>query len=128
MLNLSDRQMRRLGQSRFVERLRPILREHCTMATEGQDDAALDSRILALARRAERWGLVDEQSAALFVATGFQLGDGFDERLPAMRQVLGSDLPAHSKAQALQDFSFTVLGALAGGIVDEARQRQRPMP
>ena len=60
-------------------------------------------------------GLADEQSAATFVLTAWLFGEGFDERIPALAQVLAApELSAADKARALQDFgtaSFCTLAA-----------------
>ena len=55
----------------------------------------------------------DERSAATFVNTAWLLGEGFDERVPSLAQVLRApELTASIKAKALDDFQRVVFHKL----------------
>lgn len=117
-----------LGVRRFNRRMRDLLRQYCPIGCEGQTDAQLDDRIQALMANAVSWGLRDEQSAAMFVFTGFNLGDGFDMQIPRIREVLESDWPAHTKAQFLEDFTVQVLETLGLAVEADAQASATASP
>ena len=63
--------------------------------------------------RAAGYGLVDEQSAAIFVLNTWLLGPDFDQRIPGLQQILSAtQLSPGTKADALTNFSVTVFHEL----------------
>ena len=113
MISLSPAQWQQLGQRDFASRLVAVLREQFPDQTRGSTDAQLSSPIPELVERAGRYGLVDEQSAALFVFNAWLLGPDFDQRVPALQQILvDPKLSPGTKADALTNFSATVFHEL----------------
>jgi hypothetical protein len=90
-----------------------ILREQFPEQTAAYSDGQLADPIPSLVERAHGYGLKDEQSAALFVLNGFMLGPRFDERIPAIAQILNEPtLSPGTKADALTNFTVTVFHEL----------------
>lgn len=113
MISISQRQWDRLGQGDFASRMVAILREHYPDQTAGFSGEQLASFIPALVTRAAGYGLVDEQSAAVFVLNTWLLGPDFDQRIPALQQILSStQLSSGTKADALTNFAMTVFHEL----------------
>jgi hypothetical protein len=122
MITISRQQWDRMGRASFQSRLVRILRDQFPVQTAAFTDATLAAPIPSLVERAHGYGLKDEQSAALFVLNAFLLGPHFDQRIPAIAQILNEPtLSPGTKADALTNFStmvFHELGqaaAAAGG-------------
>jgi hypothetical protein len=91
-----------------------LIREDYPNQAASMTDDALGEEIWRQVERAARYKLGDEQSVAVFVITAWLLGPGFDERIPAMKQVVDSpELSSAGKAKALSDFTELVFGELA---------------
>jgi hypothetical protein len=118
MIQISQDQWARMGQASFESRLVRILREQFPEQTAAFSDARLAEPIPSLVERAHGYGLKDEQSAALFVLNAFMLGPRFDQRIPAIAQILNEpQLSPGTKADALTNFTTTLfheLGLAAG--------------
>jgi hypothetical protein len=113
MITISPDQWARMGQASFESRLVRILREQFPDQTAAFSDATLAGPIPSLVERAHGYGLKDEQSAALFVLNGFMLGPRFDERIPAIAQILDEPtLSPGTKADALTNFTTTLFHEL----------------
>lgn len=113
MIQITPGQMALLGRAAFQTRLVGLIREcypqQCVTLTDDQLRAAIAPQI----SRAKGYGLTDERSAATFVNTAWLLGDGFDQRIPALAQVLNApELTAKTKAKALDDFQRVVFHKL----------------
>jgi hypothetical protein len=113
MISISPAQWERLGQSDFTSRMVAVLREQFPEQTAASTNEQLAAPIPALVSRAATYGLVDEQSAAIFVLNTWLLGPDFDQRIPALRQILEEkQLSPGTKADALTNFSITVFHEL----------------
>ena len=113
MNSISQAQWDQLGQSNFASRMVGILREQFPAQTAGFSSDQLAAPIPALVSRAAGYGLVDEQSAAIFVLNTWLLGPDFDQRIPGLQQILSAaQLSPGTKADALTNFSVTVFHEL----------------
>ena len=89
------------------------LREQFPKQTAEFSTDQLAAPIPDLVARAGSYGLVDEQSAAIFVLNTWLLGPDFDQRIPGLQQILSStQLSSGTKADALTNFSVTVFHEL----------------
>ncbi len=89
--------------------IRECYPQQCAALDDGQLRAAIAPQIA----RAKGYGLTDERSVATFVNAAWLLGDRFDERIPAMAQVLRApDLNAKTKAKAVDGFQRVVFHSL----------------
>ncbi len=113
MISISQAQWDQLGQSNFASRMVGILREQFPEQTAAFSSDQLAAPIPALVVRAAGYGLVDEQSAAIFVLNTWLLGPDFDQRIPGLQQILSAtQLSPGTKADALTNFSVTVFHEL----------------
>lgn len=94
-------------------RLARFLREQFPDAAR-ESEAALIDGIRTLVANARRYGLASEQQIAIYVVSGWLLGDRFDEEFPAAKQILGADMPAEEKSQLLERFTEELFDTLAG--------------
>lgn len=114
LLSITGQQFRTLGRASFQKRMIGLIREDYPNQAASMTDDALGEEIWRQVERAARYKLGDEQSVAVFVITAWLLGPGFDERIPAMKQVVDSpELSSAGKAKALSDFTELVFGELA---------------
>ena len=67
MISITQDQWNQLGQRNFESRMVSILREQFPAQTTAFSDEQLAAPMPALVQRAAGYGLVDEQSAAIFV-------------------------------------------------------------
>lgn len=112
-LTLSAAQWQQIGQSSFERRMLQLIREDYPELSAPYSDDDIVRQIRRQAVKAQGYGLHDEQSAAIYVLTAWLLGPDFDTEIPALRQVLNApELSAASKAQALIDFTTTLLWQL----------------
>lgn len=112
-LSFGARQFNELGRQGFEQRLVKLIRGTYPQESADISPTELSRMIWEQVRRAERYGLVDEQSAATFVVTAWLLGVDFDTTIPSMRQLLNDPaLSARSKSQAMADFTQVVFGEL----------------
>lgn len=113
MNSISQAQWDQLGQNNFASRMVGILREQFPAQTARFSSDQLAAPIPALVARAAGYGLVDEQSAAIFVLNTWLLGPDFDQRIPGLQQILSAtQLSPGTKADALTNFSVTVFHEL----------------
>jgi hypothetical protein len=113
MISITQDQWNQLGQRNFESRMVSILRDHFPVQTAAFSDEQLAAPMPALVERAARYGLVDEQSAAIFVLNTWLLGPDFDQRIPGLQQILDSkQLSPGTKADALTNFSITAFHEL----------------
>ena len=113
MNSISQAQWNQLGESNFASRMVGILREQFPEQTAAFSNDQLAAPIPDLVARAAGYGLVDEQSAAIFVLNTWLLGPDFDQRIPGLQQILGAtQLSPGTKADALTNFSVTVFREL----------------
>ena len=126
MIAITSEQMARMGGLAFEGRLAELIRtsypDQCAALDAGQLRAAIRPQVA----HARRHGLADERSVATFVNAAWLLGANFDERIPALAQVLGAPeltAAAKAKAKALDDFCRAVFHAL-----DDKRSAARRLP
>ena len=113
MISISQAQWDQLGLSDFASRMVGLLREQFPEQTAALRNDQLAAPIPDLVARAASYGLVDEHSAAIFVLNTWLLGPDFDQRIPALQQILSStQLSPGTKADALTNFSVTVFNEL----------------
>ncbi len=113
MISFTQGQFDQLGRSDFSSRMVAILREQFPDQTAAFTDEQLAAPIPELVSRAGGYGLTDEQSAAIFVLNTWLLGRDFDQRIPALKQILEEkQLSPGTKADALTNFSVTVFHEL----------------
>lgn len=111
--NLQGDQLDKLAQRHFEARLTRLLLDTATGARGQLDTPAGQFALRGQIRRARGYGLTSELDIARYVVTAWCLGTDFDQRFPAMAQILGSSLtPAH-KAEGIERVCITVLSALA---------------
>jgi len=112
----NQHQMGRLSDRRFEQRLIQLLCRAdpaAGRAFQAPDGLAELRRQCAKARR---FGMQAELDIARYVITAWLLGPDFDERFPAMAEILGSDrISASQKAEAIERVSVAVLTELAEG-------------
>jgi hypothetical protein len=102
-----------LGHASFDSRLIALIRANHPEQAAPVSDAAFKIELRRQVHRARRYGLADEQSVATYAYTAWLLGPDFDERVPALAQVLAAPtLSPPAKAQALDNFVQTVFHAL----------------
>lgn len=91
-----------LSLEAFVERALPVISKHWP-GLRAAGEEALRERVTRIARRALAEGMQTEGELLRWVNVAFVLGDGFadDPKLPEVRAVLASALPAISKLEAL---------------------------
>ena len=113
MMQMTPAQMAQMGRAAFEMRLVGLIRECYPQQCAALDDGQLRAAIAPQIARAKGYGLTDERSVATFVNAAWLLGDRFDERIPAMAQVLRApDLNAKTKAKAVDDFQRVVFHSL----------------
>lgn len=112
----NQHQMGRLTDRCFEQRLIQLLCRSdpaAGRAFQAPDGLAELRRQCAKARRC---GMQAELDIARYVITAWLLGPDFDERFPAMAEILGSDrISASQKAEAIERVSVAVLTELAEG-------------
>ena len=113
---LDQHQMGRLTDRRFEQRLIQLLSQSdpaaglVFRAPEGLAELRLQCA------KAWRYGMQAELDVARYVVTAWLLGPDFDERFPAMAEILGSDrITAAQKAEAIERISVAVLTELMEG-------------
>ena len=112
-ITISKAQWASLGERNFERRVAELIRTQYPAQAADVSDAEMRAFTARQASTARRYGLDDELSAMTLVLTAFLLGEGYDERIPALAQVLGApELSAATKAQALTDFTLAVFGTL----------------
>ena len=112
-MKITSTQWSELWGDSIEQRLVAMIRRHHPEAA-ALDDGELAQGVRAQLERAADYGLDSERGAASFVYAAWLLGPGFDERVPALAQVLREPAlsPLH-KADALLDFCRCVFRALA---------------
>jgi hypothetical protein len=114
MIHITNEQMARMGWLAFEARLVGLVRESYPGQCAHLDDDQMRLAIRPQMARARQHGLTDERSMATFVNAAWLLGENFDERVPALAQVLAAPaLTAAEKARAIDDFQRSVFHALA---------------
>jgi hypothetical protein len=106
MLILTD-QMEQLGQTcaeAFVDRLTAFVRGEIGGAGDVSRDA-----IVALVQRAAGYGFTLQSTLATFVITACLLGDDFDRRVPAARELLEDSSPEEIRAFSLERLAVSLL-------------------
>lgn len=112
-IKISAEQYATLGRASFERRLLGIIRRNYGHPSADFSDEDLKKEIWQQVERAHQYGLKDELSAATFVLTAWLLGVNFDQRIPAIMQILNaSELSSASKAQSLEDFTLSLFSAL----------------
>ena len=114
MIHITSEQMARMGWLAFEARLVALVRECYPRQCAHLDNEQMRVAIRPQMARARQHGLTDERSMATFVNAAWLLGENFDERIPALAQVLAAPtLAAADKARAIDDFQRSVFHALA---------------
>ncbi len=114
MIHITSEQMARMGWLAFEARLVALVRECYPRQCAHLDNEQMRVAIRPQMARARQHGLTDERSMATFVNAAWLLGENFDERIPALAQVLAAPtLAAADKARAIDDFQRAVFDALA---------------
>jgi hypothetical protein len=114
MLNLTDRQIDGIGRGSFVARMRSALAERFPAEIDAMPGDEFAQVVEGLVRRAAGYGLADERSAAVFVATAWLLGQEFDVQHPELAALLADKtLLPMQKSAALEAFATALLEALA---------------
>lgn len=115
MLILTD-QMEQMGRScaeAFVDRVTAFVQGELG----GPAGQVSRDEVVALLQRARRYGFTLQSTLATFVIAARLLGDGFDERLPAAREILLDDRPEELRAFELERLAVSLL---APPLPDEA--------
>ena len=115
-MRIDATQWQAMGRQSFGSRLLGLIRQG--HPEQGRDIAEDDFVAFCddMRERATRYGLLDEQSAAVFVYAAWLFGESFDERIGAVAELLVDDgLTATEKAGALADFSLRVFDLLETG-------------
>jgi hypothetical protein len=113
MLHITATQWQALARASFAERLVGVLRE--SHPGHPVDARALGPGIVRQVDRAAAHGLLDERSAARFTYAAWLLGEGFDERIPAVAQVLAArHVSTETRSRFLVDFVQASCAAAAG--------------
>jgi len=114
MIVISRAQWNRIGQDTFDARLVAIIRRHHPEQVARMPFAQLVEAIHRQVGRARCHGLNDERSVATYVYAAWLLGEEFDRRIPALKQILGERrMKASEKTAALADFCKLAFGKLA---------------
>lgn len=115
-LSFQSAQFDDLARCRFESRLTAVIVETCPGA-KGQIDTPEGQQMLRRqCQRASRYGLVAELDVARYVVTAWLLGTDFDERFPAMAEILNSEsLRPAQKAETIELVCTAVLAELAQG-------------
>lgn len=103
-----------LRQRRLEDRLIALLTdsepEAAAVLAEPEGRAELHRQC----ERARGYGLENDHDLARYVIAAWLMGTDFDERIPAMADVLGSvDLHGSEKAQAIEQICTAIFQALA---------------
>jgi hypothetical protein len=115
MTTISLDQWKRMGQGSFDERLIGIIRRNHPEQAGRLAFPELVGAIHRQAARAATYGLNDERSVATYVYTAWLLGEEFDQRIPAIAQILTEKtMPSIDKAEALGNFTKLVFHQLDG--------------
>ena len=110
MLSFNRHQVATIGRGSFVQRMRQVLTQRFPADASLIASALFEQQVLELVQRAQRYGLCDEQSAAIFVVTAWLLGTDFDTRWPDLHAMLvRPDLLALQKSAALEAFATNLL-------------------
>ena len=116
-MKITSTQWRDLWDDSIENRLVATIREHHPEAA-ALDDEALRAGVRQQLDRAGAYGLDSERGAASYVYAAWLLGPSFDERIPAIGQILREPaMPPARKADALLDFCRCAFHA-----IDRARQ------
>ncbi len=115
MIHITGEQLNAAAAARFERQLIEAI-------ADGRDDVRRTlsapqgrAELRAQQRRAAGYGLRSELDVARYVITAWLLGPDFDERFPAMREVLSApQLAAADKADAIERIAATVLAELDG--------------
>lgn len=110
MLQITDAQLRDIGASSFVARMRATLLQQYPQDAQAIQSDSFAPAVEALVQQAAIYGLADEQSAAIFVFTAWLLGADFVEQFPEIKPLLNQEdlLPAQ-KAAGLEAFALSLL-------------------
>lgn len=93
--------LNRTSAESFLERLTAFI-----CAETGDTTKEEVSRLVA---RAGTWGFTLESTIAAYVIAARLLGEGFEERLPAARALLGDDRPEELRAFDLESLTIATL-------------------
>ena len=115
-LSFQSAQFDELARRRFESRLTRLIIE-ASPSAEGQIDTREGQQVLReQCQRAARYGLSAEIDVARYVVTAWLLGADFDERFPAMAEILNSPrLQPAQMADAIERVCTAVLAELAPG-------------
>ena len=113
-------QIDRLSELQFRERLIQVLSAIDPSAERELHSPAGLSQLDALIARARGYGLLAELDIGRFVVTAWLLGLDFDQRFPAMQEILTEPrLSPTQKADAIEQLCTTVLDRLHQGAIHE---------
>lgn len=105
-----------LAGARFERRLVELLCEEDPAAADTLGTQAGMRMLREQCGKARRYGLHGELDVARYVITAWLLGPDFDQRFPAMAEVLNaSALAPAQKAEAIQRVALATLQGLAEG-------------
>ncbi len=105
-------QLASLGESRFRDRFRALLKE-CFEDARSISPDDLNAAISSQLKKAERYGLTSEQPAATYIMSAWLLGSDFDARFPAVGERLADENTSQAdKAKWLETFTTTLLDSL----------------
>ena len=109
-----------LSELHFRERLIQVLSDIDPSAVRELRSPAGLSLLDALIARARGYGLLAELDIGRFIVTAWLLGPDFDQRFPAMREILTeSRLSPTQKADAIERLCTAVLDGLHQGATHE---------
>jgi len=113
MLNLSHRQLNRIGTGTFSARVQAAVAQQFPDQAAALPEEAFAKEVEDLVQRAGAYGLTDERSAAVFVVTAWLLGEDFDAQYPELKALLQvKALLPMQKSAAMEAFATTLLDAL----------------
>jgi hypothetical protein len=108
MIRILSEQMEDMGRTcadSFTDRLTAFVRAELG----GRAGAVTRDEIAALAERARAHGFTLQSTMATFVLTARLLGDGFEDRVPAARDLLAGDDPEELRAFALERLAVALV-------------------
>ena len=104
-----------LGMTQFIRRFRDLLWENYPDSKKIARET-LDGFIQQQLEKAHAYGLRTEHAIGMYVLVAWQLGDGFDERFPVIKERLSrTDWDNEIKAYWLQTFTLDFLQRLEQG-------------
>jgi hypothetical protein len=114
-LTVRRKQLDELESRRFEARVAEAIGEHDATARAELESAEGRVVLRQQCAAARRYGLLADLDVARYVVTAWLLGTDFDQRFPAMQQLLASPrLRPRQKADAIEQVALAALQDLSG--------------